>query len=160
MRKLFYLILLFGCSRTNQVNGQNLVGVWQKDSKEFGSASLDCYHFFNDGKFIYYFDGYDEANRTLAIKGIYQVKGDGRIIFKIVSSIEIEGGTYSKRGSTEHNGWAIIEHKGVKEIKQNSKEVVSSIEKCLDGDDKTPCFIIDDDKFFKIKDTPEDLFKK
>lgn len=161
MKQLIYAFFLFSCSSPNQLKGQDLVGIWQKDSKEISSASMDCYHFFNDGKFIYYFSEYDESKRTIAIKGTYQLKSDNNIIFKVNSFIEVDGGVYSKRGGTEHNGWAIIEDKGIKEIKQNSKEVISVIEKChLNNNDKISCIIIDDDEFYKIDNVPKDLFNK
>ena len=161
MNKLIYIFFLFSCSTSSQSNGQDLIGVWQKDSKEIGGDSeLDRYHFFGDGGFIYYFNGYDGANRTLAIKGTYENKSNGDLIFKVTSFVEVQGGLFSKLSTSgEHNGWAIVDHGEIREVKQQ-QEVISSYQKCEKGDPKVLCIIIDDDKFYKIDTTPKDIFKK
>lgn len=160
MKHAFYLIVLFSCSGSTHVRGQELVGVWQKDSREMGSAQLDCYHLFLDGSFIFYFDGYDGANRTLAIRGVYQVRKSGTIQFRATSYVQILGGSYSKGDGSEHNGWSIVDHKGIIEVEQGPKEFDATLEQCPESDAKYPCIILDNDKFYRISVTPKDLFKK
>jgi hypothetical protein len=159
MKNLIYLILFFNCSTSTQMSGQSLTGIWQKGSKEIGSSELDRYHFFEDGKFIYYFNGYDGANRILAIKGTYEIKGSGDLIFRVSSFIQREGGFFSKTTSSiEHNGWTLMNYGKVNEVKQQITEINSWYEEC-EKSDVSQCIMIDEDKFYKMEGKPEDFYK-
>lgn len=135
-----------------QVSSKNILGVWQYESSEIGSAWLDTYQFYSDGTFIFNLSQYDEIKRIIAIKGHYRLVNDS-IYFKIEYATELSGGRIIRDNLTKiHGSWALHGSSIQKDILQPvAKEEYASIKFCKEVN----CMLIDGRKFYRVNNDPK-----
>jgi hypothetical protein len=132
----------------------DILGVWQYESKEIGSAWLDTYQFFSDGTFIFNLSQYDEIKRIIAIKGHYRLTKEA-ICFKVEYTTELVGGHIVRDNLTSiHGSWALSGNFIKKEIKQpDTKDEYAPIS-FLKESTGSDCILIDGRKFYRISKDP------
>lgn len=77
---LLILIFLFVSFQGLFSKENRLVGIWQKDSPIIASAYVDCFIFYPNGKFIFYFNQYNDAKIDYSFGGKYKLVKDTLII--------------------------------------------------------------------------------
>lgn len=161
MRFLSVIFILFSLS----LYGQNclqedihkpseLIGIWQADNNEDGSAWPDVYRFFDNKKFIFNPNQYDGLKRIFAINGTYRIV-ENKLYLKVISTTEIEGGHIVRSTiTTLSDSWEIVGGKE-KEVKQRNKdEEFIEIQQCNNDISKESCIILDGRKYYKMQNDP------
>lgn len=151
---IIFLLFLSSLFLSSCVLAQtNIVGVWQSESPEIGSAWLDTYQFFSNGKFSFNVNQYDELARIISIKGKYRIAKD-TLFLRVESFVENQGGYISRSTfSSLHNSWSIDGNIKVIEVKQSEiKEEPISL-KIFKKEDKE-CLLMDNAIFYRIYDNP------
>lgn len=147
------ICFIFFC---NVVNAQNLekedlVGVWQFGSSEISSGWYDNYLFFNNGSFVFNTNQNEGLKRIISIGGTFILKSDTLFLY-INYSKELTGGIPTRSNTVGSSGWAIqngtvmtIKHKPVKEYLIIQK-----------GDNPTnqSYLLLNSIKYFKADDDP------
>jgi hypothetical protein len=154
---LVFLLCVNACSFSQNIAHNELLGVWQCESKEIASAWLDTYQFYADGHFVFNLNQYDEARRVLAIKGHYRIVKD-TLFFKVEATIELIGGYFERNTlTTTHGSWSLVGDLVKKEIKQPEKEEQTAMIKQYCEKQQSKCIFIDGSVYYKISSNPDDF---
>jgi len=154
---LLFILNLSACSFSQSITHDEILGLWQCESKEIASAWLDTYQFYSDGRFVFNLNQYDEAKRVLAIKGHYRIVED-TLFFKVEATIELVEGYFARNTLTNtHGSWSLAGDLVKKEIGQPEKEEqIALINKCEEKQ-QFNCIIIDGSVYYKISSNPDDF---
>jgi len=89
---LFQLVgVAIGVGQHQDVTGQKMVGVWQKSTNVITGGWGDCYLFYPDQGFRFYFrQSQFKENQIIGVRGQYRIKGDS-IYFLPVAIEEMVG---------------------------------------------------------------------
>jgi len=161
MRKTYFLLfslIVFNTSCVGQsVDNSLLIGIWQAESHEIGSAYLDNYQFFKTGEFKFNVNQYNELKRIVSIKGSYSVKDD-TIYFKAIAIIEKTGGDKLIRSKTSslNNSWSLIGNFSNREIALKESEIIPVPIKLCESVNGYQCLLIEGERFYKIIKDPDD----
>jgi len=148
----FALVLhVFGQGKKDSccIEKDDLMGVWQRDSKRVGNGLEQNFRFFNDGTFVVHFSNDNEDSR-----GIYALKGKYRLVknqlyLTIISRKVVEGGKIITAQSNETSYIFTIEGGTVKEIKENDpKELPDPIYVILKPDGH---ILLGNETYYKIR---------
>jgi hypothetical protein len=163
-RKAILLIISFYCISLicfsqqridSNFNKVDLIGVWQSKSQKVASALKANFRFFNDGRFVYTTDQFDDLNPLKAVNGFFKV-GDARLFlritdYKILSDFQIvESNPGFQFGSFDLDGG------NFKVVRQNDTSYSThSIEMPkIQNKKNTTTVIIDNIKYFKVSSDP------
>lgn len=149
MKNLFIMVcvlmisLCFGQNKTLKV-----IGLWQAESAEVTSMYYDTYQFTSDSKFIFKPNEYNGLSRIINIGGKYEIIGDSIILTPHFTKELIGGYPVRSMITTLSDSWE-IEGGKIKKLPCNSKnKQTASIQLCKSDD----CILIDNRKYFRIKD--------
>src|SRR5579872_2427390 len=110
---LFYLLIccFYMQDACGQLRKTDLLGSWQADHAELTSMSLDTYHFYRTGRFVFNPNAYNGLNRIISIVGRYSINKDS--LFLIPDSTEELIGGYPIRSmiTTLSDTWEITDGK-------------------------------------------------
>ena len=152
--KIFKLsILMFFIYSFSLSQDIKLSGIWQMNSNEIFSGWLDCYQFYDNGKFIFNFNQNNSQNRIISFGGHYHLNDENITLYTEYSK-EIIGGKIIKSLTQGGSGWEI--EGGKVEIIKYNDEIVSSlsIKKC-DDSKLIPCLYIDNVIYYKLENDPD-----
>lgn len=130
-----------------------IVGLWQVNTPKVADALHDSYKFYRDGSFEFDFDQYDDMKRILSISGKYTIGGDW-IRFTVLIRKELVDGIVVRGSPAFQKGWILIDAKQVTVNEQYSEEAAFEI--CDSLESHPQCIKIDNEKFYKLSDNPDD----
>ena len=154
MKKICLIIMVFVSinsisQNVTKNNFNNIVGVWQLQSKEVSSGLLDSYKFYLDNKFEFYPSEYNGLKRIIKITGTYKIE-DNKIAFNVNSITELVGDKI-ERGltTTLSDSWTITDGNLVTR-KIKSEKQIATFEFCKTDKSDEDCFLIDGRIYYKI----------
>jgi hypothetical protein len=90
-----------------QIDPKDLVGIWQADTAEEGSAWLDAYSFFPDGRFIFHFSQYNGTHRIEDLHGNFKIEGN--VLYTTIQyRTERIGGHVERGGNGSEDEWVLV----------------------------------------------------
>jgi|GEM_PF-768179 len=139
------------------VRQQQIIGVWQVSTVKVGDALRENFQFFPDGKFVYNFSQYDDAQRVLALRGHYRL-ANGMLYMNVESRDEISGGYFTKGSPGFQRSPFVLEEGKVKTITQIDSAGAKDpfiIKVCKRNESgKIVCIQIDSYSYYRLSDDP------
>lgn len=104
------LIFIFTIITSSLIVGQDIAGLWVKDTTTMTKNKLsERYIFKANGEFVYKVSDYDGLNRIREIKGKYKIGDNGTLVFIPIAMKKINGGKIvMDKKRTTNNGWTIF----------------------------------------------------
>lgn len=129
------------------VEAKNIVGIWN-NSETLGVDWNDRYHFWESGKYAFYFNRLkDPKNRVIGYYGYWKIDA-GKLIINPAVEIVLSGGSYNERALT---------YVGAETVEKNTAESRKELQfKQCTGDDsqRHKCFILNNEKFYLFSTDP------
>jgi len=153
---LAFLSLLFlNKTFSQEINKNNIVGIWQVSTSRTGSALLAHYRFFGNGKFIYNFNAYDNTSRIRSAGGLYKLKGNYLQLY-ITYRTELSGGDLVQGAIGFQQEEMVLEGAKLIKVTQSTKDPIElTIQSCKT---KNPikCMKLQNNVYYKISKNPEE----
>lgn len=149
---LLILVSLQVNSQVNVIWENQLIGIWQVNSKECNKFWNDTYAFYENGDFAFTPSMGDGLRRVVNIMGKYQINGDSLTLNVHTIHEKVGGKIVRSRYTSESDSWMIVDAE-IKEFNIVSKPESLQIKECDDD-----CIWLDKRQFFKVIDDPEDIY--
>jgi hypothetical protein len=134
------------------LRSQNVVGIWQLDTKVLAAGYLDSYQFFRDSSFVYHPSQFDALTRIISIGGKYNIQKDS-LIFFVEYIIEITGGQIIRSVMYSDNDSWSIENGVINKVYYKSiNKQEATFKYCIE--ESNEIIYIDDNKYFKVDNDP------
>lgn len=144
------MFVFFGYSQ--EITKNDIIGIWQMNSKDLNSGWFDNYQFFPKGDFKFNTNQNDATRKIISIGGKYSVKNN-TLILEVSYSKEIVGGYLVRSETSGGSGWELKDGK-LKTIFYKSKMKSNlTIEKCTDTEG-IGCSYFDKVIYYKLENDP------
>ncbi len=135
------------------IDKNNIIGVWQFDSKEVNAGFFDSYQFFANGTFKFNTNQNDATRRIISIGGTYELINN-HLILKTTYTKEVQGGYLVRSETAGGSGWEIS---GGKIITINYKTPKSSFITVGICKSEKECILLDSRKYYQVEQDPKNF---